>query len=309
MKSEQPLVSIIVCTYNGEKYLQQQLNSLENQSYPNIEIIISDNKSMDATPTIIDSWANGKQNVKLFSAEEKGLNKNFFSALKKASGEYVIFCDQDDIWLNNKVEKLIAFYKENNEASMIYCLSKPFSNNIPDRSVIHKHINYLTGNDVKKTMIICFTLGHNICIKRELLLSLPEPENEIIAYDWWITVSAMCVGSIKCLPEMLTFWRKHEQNTTTQLITGKFYQNSIKFLQQFYLHPSISVENKKWIKKAITQFDTLQNKQFSISLFLFLMNNANTLFFYKTKKNPILKWISYTKWCFKMSKASYSVPV
>ena len=226
-----PLVSIVMCTYNGEQYINGQLRSLEQQTYPNIEFICSDNNSTDSTATILKDWCNKKTERNFFNCTVKGLNSNFYSALSHATGEFIIFCDQDDVWLNDKVEKLVAFHQQNPHCSLVYCLSKEFHGELPTDTAIGKR-NYLEGTDVRKTMLISFTLGHNLCIKRVVLKKMPPSPDEIIAFDWWITVSAMCLGPIKCLPEVLTFWRKHSTNTTHFLNSDLFYKSRIAYLEK-----------------------------------------------------------------------------
>lgn len=300
-----PLVSIVLCTYNGERYLSQQLQSLEQQTYPNIEFICSDNNSTDNTPNILNDWFKQNNNRKFFNCYTKGLNSNFYSAVSHATGKYIIFCDQDDIWLPNKVEKLVVFHQQHPEASLVYCLSKEFNDEaVPTNNSIRQG-NHLEGSDIRKTMLISFTLGHNICIKKEVLLSLPPSPGETIAFDWWITVSAMCKGPIRCLPEALTFWRKHAVNTTHEINKGLFYKSRIAYLQTFLQNDLIKEPCKKWIRGMIEQFKKLETKTSSFSLAMHLLKNAPTIFFYKNKKNPIGKWISFLKWSLRMSKQQY----
>jgi glycosyltransferase involved in cell wall biosynthesis len=297
-----PLVSIVLCAYNGEAFLKEQLFSLENQTYKNIEFICSDNDSTDKTSAILTQWCNENENRKFFSCKEKGLNKNFFSAVKYATGTYIIFCDQDDIWLETKVEELINFHEQNANASMVYCLSKPFTDKPPADLRIKNPINRIDGMDIRKTLFVSHTLGHNICIKKVNLDKIPVPENETVAFDWWITVSAMCLGNIKCLHKILTFWRQHKSNTSNRFNEGSYYENRIKYLRQFETNELINKDQKKWIQNAIGGFSELAEKKFSKKLFLFFIKNADIIFFYKTKKNPVLKWISFTKWALKLSR-------
>jgi glycosyltransferase involved in cell wall biosynthesis len=306
-KANLPLVSIILCTFNGENFLQPQLDTLAQQSYKHIEFICSDNDSTDSTLQILREWCTKDKNRFLFTCNEKGLNKNFFSAISKAKGEYIIFCDQDDIWHTNKVDELITFHLKNDQASLIYCLSKPFQDIKPENFNYKYHQLPLEGKDVKRTLLSCFVLGHNICISSKIIKQIPIPENENVAFDWWIVVSAMCLGEIKCLPKALTLWRKHSFNTTIDLGKGLVYKNRLKALQQFLTNTLIKEQDKKWIEEAIRKYKDLETKTISIPLFLFLMKNASTIFFYKKKKNIILKWISYTKWCIRLSNKNYSV--
>ncbi len=302
-----PLVSIVLCTYNGEKFLQPQLDSLENQTYQNIEVICSDNNSSDSTPVLLKDWCTKNNNRFFVSCTDKGLNKNFFSAIKYANGQYILFCDQDDIWHENKVEELINFHKINKEASMVYCRSKAFADTVPTDFYFNFRQHPLEGNQIKKTLLSSFTLGHNICIKKEILNQIPVPGNEVIAFDWWITVSAMCLSEIKCLPKVRTLWRHHTSNTTIDLRKGLVYKSRIGYLKQFLTNPLINTEDKKWIAIAIQKHEELDRKDFSFSLFWFLLKNASVIYFYKTKKNPLLKWISFTKWAMRQSRRNYSV--
>ncbi len=256
---------------------------------------------------MLTGWCSEGDNRKLFICPEKGLNKNFYNGIQQATGQYIIFCDQDDLWLNDKVEKLISFHEQNKDASMVYCLSKRFSGTANLSDTRPGIINVLEGSDIKKTMLISFTLGHNLCIKKEILNRLPIPANETVAFDWWITVSCMCIGPIKCLPEILTFWRQHQSNTSTDINYGLFYQNRIAYLKQFLQNPLIDAANKEWIKLAISKFELLDHKQFSWALCWFLFCNAESIFFYKTKTNPILKKISFFKWSIRLSRRSYTV--
>ncbi len=302
-----PLVSVILCTFNGQRFIAEQLSSLENQTYKNVEFICSDNNSTDTTSQILKDWCEKSQSRKFFTTTEKGLNKNFYSALVHASGKYIIFCDQDDIWVETKVQELVAFHEQNPDASMVYCLSKQFSDKIPTDIQVKKGSNYLEGTEIRKTMLISFTLGHNILIKRTLLDKLPVPLNEAVAYDWWITVSAMCTGPIKCLPKVLTYWRQHSSNTTISINEGLFYISRITYLYQFLQNNLIQAKDKEWIKSAIDRFSLLETQNWSFRLCSFLLSNAPYIFFYKRKKNIILKWISFLKWSIRMSSKNYKI--
>src|SRR4051812_37947903 len=103
-----PLVSIIMCTYNGERFLEEQINSVVNQTYSRLEIIIADDNSTDNTRSVLRKYE-GISNVKIFyNGQNLGFIKNFEQTVTKASGDYLAFCDQDDNWLPNKIERLTA---------------------------------------------------------------------------------------------------------------------------------------------------------------------------------------------------------
>lgn len=307
MSENLPLVSIVLCAYNGGQFIAEQLKSLEEQTYPNIEFICSDNNSTDGTAAILGTWCRSRPKATFILQKNKGLNSNFFYAADKATGRYIIFCDQDDIWLPTKVAELVAFHQRHPTAGMVYCLSKSFTKHLPQNLFNTGDIKRIEGSNIRQTMLISFTLGHNICIRKEVYDKLPKTSSEIVAYDWWITVGAMLCGGIKCLKKNLTYWRRHEESTTDEMNKGLFWQQRIGYLRVFLMHPLLSAEDRQWIENAIAAFQDIKGKPFSFKLFGFLLSNAKTIFFYKTKTTTFSLWFSYIKWSAKMSRNDYRV--
>ena len=102
-------VSIVVCTYNGEKYLRDQIDSLLVQTYPIYEIIIQDDGSTDGTWAIIEEYV--EKHPKLIrgirNEHNLGWNQNFYAAIMNATGDYIACCDQDDYWMPDKIERQV----------------------------------------------------------------------------------------------------------------------------------------------------------------------------------------------------------
>ena len=114
------LVSIALCTYNGEAYLKEQLDSLIDQTYPNCEIIIVDDCSKDGTVDILKQYANEYPQIKLYiNSENLGYTKNFEKAINLCNGEYIALCDQDDIWDKNKIS--IMIHRIGDNILIYYC--------------------------------------------------------------------------------------------------------------------------------------------------------------------------------------------
>src|SRR5256885_16654050 len=108
-------VSVVMCTYNGEQFLDEQIASVLNQDYKNIELIIVDDHSSDNTWQKLQQWQQKSPTIKIFRNEfNLGYNKNFEKAIQLASGNFIALSDQDDIWLPCKLSKLLnAFsYKD-----------------------------------------------------------------------------------------------------------------------------------------------------------------------------------------------------
>ena len=116
--SNQPLVSIIVNCYNGEKYLHESINSIINQTYKNWEIIFWDNQSTDRSAEIYKSFNNEKFNY-YYAQSHTSLYKARNQAIEKCSGELIAFLDADDWWSPNKLEIQINLLKDN-EVGLVY---------------------------------------------------------------------------------------------------------------------------------------------------------------------------------------------
>ena len=125
-------ISVVMCTYNGDKYLEQQIDSILCQTYPIHELIIQDDCSTDRTVTIIEAYQKRDPRVKLYINEAPlGFNYNFSSAFAKAEGEYIASSDQDDIWRPDKIEILM--------------------NHATNHSLLF-HNSYLFTTDIQQTM-------------------------------------------------------------------------------------------------------------------------------------------------------------
>ena len=99
-----PLISIALCTYNGERFVREQLDSLVNQTYKNIEIIAVDDHSSDQTFAILENYKSKFKNIRTFQNNANlGFRKNFEKALRECTGEYIALSDQDDVWRLDKI--------------------------------------------------------------------------------------------------------------------------------------------------------------------------------------------------------------
>src|SRR5688500_15660643 len=161
-----PLVSIALATYNGEGFLARQLDSLLNQTYTNVEIVVSDDGSTDGTLNILRHYASLHQRMAVYNnIGEKGVTQNFQNAIRKCQGQLIALCDQDDIWLPQKIEKLV---NELGECSLIYhdsLLVDDQGNSLEIRAIP----NGYTGNDPKVFLLKNVVSGHASLFRRELL--------------------------------------------------------------------------------------------------------------------------------------------
>ena len=133
-------VSVVLCTYNGEKYIREQLESIVSQTYPIHELLIQDDCSTDATPLIIEEYKEKYPFIRFYRNKNNlGFNRNFWKAFEKVTGDYIAISDQDDIWVPNKVKNVMAVFREGYDCVMHDC------------SVVNEHYEVLLSSIFRYT--------------------------------------------------------------------------------------------------------------------------------------------------------------
>ena len=197
-------VSIVMCTYNGAKYLRKQLDTIVNQTYPLHELIIQDDGSTDGTDAIAQEYAQKYSYIRfMLNTDNHGVNSNFFSAMKKATGDYIAISDQDDIWELDKIKKQMASIGDN-----LLCThrSKPLSED-------GVSINYdpRTPNVGLLRLQYASILGHTLLFKREMLDIIPDISKTYYgtAYDVILSTTAAAYEQLVLIDEVLVHQRRH----------------------------------------------------------------------------------------------------
>lgn len=247
MNNKNDLISIAMTTYNGEKYLREQLDSILNQTYKNIEIVVCDDCSTDSTSKILEEYSNKYNNIRVFyNTETNGVNKNFEKVINLCMGDYIAISDQDDIWNNDKLELLI---NNINEFDVI-CANKT---DIDDNNNLLPDIHFKTFEfakifkyDESNFLNMYFTnilWGCTSLIRKNFLLTcIPFPLahrkneppilKEIMYYDHWICLCAYANKSIKYLDKSVIKHRVHNNNCTRSSNNKNPYIRWIKNLDK-----------------------------------------------------------------------------
>lgn len=201
-------VSIVMCTYNGEQFLREQLDSLLAQTRPADEIIIQDDHSTDSTWTLLEDYASAHPSIKLYRNEAgQGVNNNFFSALSRAAGDYIAICDQDDIWEPDKIEKQLAAI---GDRLLCTCRTKPFSTDGSPVNYDPRRPNYQLPR-----MLYSSIAGHTMLIDRRLLGLIPH--HDVVGklyYDVFLALAAAANDSIVLIDEILVHHRRYPEAET-----------------------------------------------------------------------------------------------
>lgn len=293
-------VSIAMCTYNGSSFIEDQLKSIVAQTYPIKELLIFDDASTDSTTQILNRFALKYSFIKVsVNTSNIGFTKNFEQAVKAASGDVIAIADQDDIWVETKIEKMINAWRI--ESSLIYCGAVMFSNKLPTNPKLHAYYQQFEGTDARKILLRNTISGHALMIKREFLKKV-LPFKEGVMYDWWMGLVAAYNGGVQFYPEVLVMQRKHSSNVTldsgnpnTKAKKREIYKRMvIAHCRAFKNAPDIPSSHKKFAADLSVLMEESFSKKFYFPLFMFLLTNREILFNYKKRKVGFFSHIKHS---------------
>lgn len=278
------LISIAMATYNGEKFLGEQLDSILSQTYSNLEIIICDDNSTDSTYTILCEYASFDSRIKLFKNDTNlGLVKNFERALSLSSGEYIALADQDDIWLPEKIKTLL---NEIGNYDLICSSFKPIDAKGKEKFLKNKTLmnSLLFEKEIKFNLDTFFynnfVTGCTALFSKSLLTkALPIPDN-IYYHDWWLATIAQKQNGIKYLfNQPLILYRQHNENHTGMKIPSKeiYAYMQIKRLNALLLSDIFSPIEKTRIKEAIFFFTNTIDKVSRYQIFIISIKRSKAI--------------------------------
>jgi glycosyltransferase involved in cell wall biosynthesis len=222
----QPLIDVLLATYNGERFLSEQLESLCAQSYRNFRLLVSDDGSCDATLAIVESFAAKLPSgcVRWVENPHRGCGpaRNFEVLMSASRGDalanWVAFCDQDDVWLHQKLERLAEeMGLLEAEDPNIPCLVHTDLRVVDDQlCTIAPSFVVQQGIDIEKVSlptllsVNCVT-GCAMMVNRALLdIALPIPR-DVVMHDWWCALLS-CAGRRSFIAESLVLYRQHGGN-------------------------------------------------------------------------------------------------
>lgn len=295
------LVSVVMCTYNGSRFVAEQIESICNQTYKNLRVIIVDDASTDTTYEIVKRYAAKDERIQAYKNDNNlGFNLNFNKACKLATGDFIAIADQDDIWEKTKIEKLLAKINEDPDILLVHCISARFEKFGKFHLKSHKLVNYLAGKDVRNFFLSNFISGHNMLLRRSLLeKSLPFPGD--VYYDWWLSAVASCNGKIEPVPEILVWHRMHDANATGAAKPKLYlYKQVMIILPQLITIKGMSPIEKEFGMQLLKYYSVFPSKKISWPLFIFLVKHAKILLAHKKRVFP---WFSYLKHSLKSAKA------
>ena len=205
-------ISVALAAYKGEQYIAEQLESILSQLGENDEIIVSDDYPQGKTRGIVAEFQSEDKRIRYIEGKGKGVVKNFENALKACTGDIIFLCDQDDVWMPDKVECVMNEFR--NGADLVLHDSAVTDSvlNITEPSFFAVHDSNIS---FAKNIIRNSFVGCCMAFDRKVLdASLPFPEG-LAMHDWWIALIALKKKfNVILLRKPLIKWRRHGENVT-----------------------------------------------------------------------------------------------
>lgn len=262
---EEKTVAILLSAYNGEKYIKEQIDSLIYQTYKNIHIYIRDDGSKDNTVSIVKQYKN--ENITLIEGKNCGFIKSFFTLLEKAEdADYYAFCDQDDVWREDKIERSVKMLSklDENKPNLFFSNSDYYDIDLNFVAYGEKEKVY----NFRNSLVECVSQGMTMCINKTArnLLIKNIPKN-CISHDCYTYMLCAGLGQMVYDSEALVKYRRHTKSVTAE---GKnFIELQIWRIKKFLLGDSL-----KLIRKQIIEFGNIYkdklNEEDRKLLFLFM---------------------------------------
>lgn len=212
-------ISVVLATYNGKKYIKQQLDSILGQTLAPDEILICDDCSSDNTREILEEYAAKYPIIRWEkNNHNQGYAQNFWNLIHKAAGEYVFFSDQDDYWYNNKIKDMIDLFEENKSILALntaYDYIDAEGNHIDDYKLAH----FKNNKKLKRVSFESFVkspryVGMAMAIRKELLEKVQVCDIDMVhAHDWCLNHTAAVNEGMYFYDSILSSYRQHGNNT------------------------------------------------------------------------------------------------
>ena len=292
-KLNQPLVSIVFTSYNHQEYLRQALDSLINQNYPNLEIIIIDDCSTDGSQEILKQYVHYENiDLKLQTINSGSYVKASNYGASFAKGEYLLFAQCDDYADSYQIEKLLYYFKGNPSVGVVFSksylvdmngriLADDFSGREISFKKTVKNNGFISGNKMKEFLSFSCVIPNlsAALIKRELFVKNNGLSDQyLVVADWEFWLDLTNVTDFYYLEEPLNYFRQHE---TTIRSSIKMKTQIIEIYKMFYNHISKSKLNSIQKRKlqvgagAVYFSFFLENKSVWLSIFFPLFKEIN----------------------------------
>lgn len=212
-----PKISVVLCTYNGGKFVAQQIESIVNQSITPDELIISDDGSSDSTVDIVGDFArNYPATIRFFQSDKNlGFIKNYEKAVSLAEGEIIFLSDQDDVWFEHKIEYMLQPFIDRKDVGLVYSDAVITNSELePTEHTLFSRRNSMMLDKSRSAPMLIKEVGINGCTMafRSALKELVLPIGKEWGHEHWIAFIAYSVTVVMPVDKPLMYYRRHGES-------------------------------------------------------------------------------------------------
>jgi glycosyltransferase involved in cell wall biosynthesis len=293
------MISVAMATYNGVKYIREQVDSILNQTYQDFELVICDDCSVDSTWELVQNYEKVNSKIRCYQNKENiGYIKNFEQAMSFCAGEYIALSDQDDIWEYNHLELLLQnignnlligsnalLVNEQNESLNITLKDINHIKNVPDDPFLI----------FQRLLHMSFIQGASTLFNKKLLIeAFPFPGD--IPHDYWLSVIAASKSKLVYLDYITLHYRRHKNTVTTNTIIPNikemFHNKNIQIKLLNHIQQRLYLTDERFVflfEEALLVYknETLIKRKLRQVLYLYRIykkvnwNNSTILLLYK----------------------------
>ena len=241
-------INIVMSTYNGEQFLAEQIDSIQQQTFKDWQLLIRDDGSSDQTPEIIKSFVAQDPRIVFINEHDRenfGVIKNFFTLIKHDKADYYFFSDQDDVWLEDKLETMLAAARQYPDQLplMVYTDLCVVDQNLQvmNQSMIRAQSHHANTELVQELTENTVTGG--VAMTNHALAERWRTLDNIIMHDWYLAVLATAIGKLVYIDQPGELYRQHDNN-----VLGA--RTFTKRLKTWLSGPSKMLEKYWWLIHA-----------------------------------------------------------
>lgn len=249
------MIDILLATYNGEKYIAAQLDSLLAQTESDFRILVSDDGSSDRTMNILRDYQNRTDKIRILESGRKGRGaaQNFMFLMRHSTADYVMFCDQDDCWLPYKVAVTLSLMRKGEKKYgaqtplLVYTAYRPVDESLKVIPVREKgNMVYRHYHTINRLLIQNYVTGCTMMMNRSLnRMAANGYQKDILMHDWWAALCAAAAGHILYRDQVTMLYRQHAGQSV-----GAINVKGMQYRIRKILDPETRSRDKKCVAQA-----------------------------------------------------------
>lgn len=296
-------VNIVLSTYNGEKFLSEQIESIQAQTFTDWQLLIRDDGSTDKTLDIITAYTLKDERIHWIDEDERknlGVINSFYKLIKQDLADYYFFCDQDDVWLPEKMAIMLdeATKYDADKALMVYM----------DLSVVDKNLKVINLSMINSqshhanTSLLAEltenTVTGGVAMVNHALVKRWSSSDNMIMHDWYLALLATATGKLVYIDKLGELYRQHDHNVLGARTLAKRFKKWLNPLQAIQKYWELIITSQKQAAAVLNQPDLSDENRELIEKYVDLLNQTmiNRIKYlkkYNFKKNKLFHTVVF----------------